>query len=431
MPQVAISEDALEHLRNVAEMIEQARVSEDDFAKARNERFNIFTTLLKAHDEVHLHTRFLHCLLDPNGYHDCGSRFLELFFDTLVERPGLDHNGESTSLNCPRLSKQWTVEKEASRPPCGQIDILIEQSRLFGIALENKIYAGEQSKQLECYAEYLSEKFGSNALLLYLTLDGKKSDTHKGTVPYLRISYADHILPWLDKCLWETSRIIPINQVLLQYREVVRQLTGKTIRANAMKEITRFILSNPDIIRHRAQIVEAINAARVDFLDDLAAGITHELKSRGHAVALEKRFGEQDGALIISPLASSGLSRLPVKIWVENWKMVIVGIKIPLGYKTLPSMAQQHLLEEMCRIMDKNLESGSSRKVGVNEAWPTGYYELFNPLSDGELFSLINKNTAVAASEMCDAICSHIELLEQAYVKASSPPSQSDSGTLK
>jgi hypothetical protein len=138
------------------------------------------------HDEVRLHTRFIHCLLDPDGLHDCGSLFLGLFFATLTERPGKDHEGNERPSNPPTLPEGWTVKKEASRSPYGKIDILIEHSRLFGIALENKIYAGEQGKQLENYVGYLSNKFGNdNALLLHLTIDGKRSETHKGTVPYL------------------------------------------------------------------------------------------------------------------------------------------------------------------------------------------------------------------------------------------------------
>jgi len=148
MSQTTVPESALEQFRLVAEMIEKDRVRADECAKARNERFNIFTTLLKAHDEVRLHTRFLHCLLDPKGFHDCDSRFLDLFFDTLVELGGVNHEDEKAPFIRPKSLNPWTVDKEASRSSYGQIDILLEQPGLFGIALENKkIYAGFLHRQ--------------------------------------------------------------------------------------------------------------------------------------------------------------------------------------------------------------------------------------------------------------------------------------------
>ena len=105
---------ALEHFRKVADMFEEANVRDVDRAKVSHERFNIFTTLLQEHDEVRLHTRFLHCLLDPNGYHDCRSLFLRLFFETLAERPGKDHEDRERISPIPLPpSESWTVEKEA------------------------------------------------------------------------------------------------------------------------------------------------------------------------------------------------------------------------------------------------------------------------------------------------------------------------------
>ena len=83
--------------------------------------------------------------------------------------------------------------KEAFRPPYGQIDLLLEQPR-FGLAIENKINAAEQPEQLEIYCKYLADKFGDNALLIYLTRDGKKGSSHGGR-PYFRISYDIHISP--------------------------------------------------------------------------------------------------------------------------------------------------------------------------------------------------------------------------------------------
>ncbi|RXJ73517.1 hypothetical protein CS022_09830 [Veronia nyctiphanis] len=43
-------------------------------------KYNLFNVLRSAHDEVRLHSRFLADLLNPEGRHQHGRSFLELFF---------------------------------------------------------------------------------------------------------------------------------------------------------------------------------------------------------------------------------------------------------------------------------------------------------------------------------------------------------------
>jgi len=402
-----------------------------DRAKATHDRFNVFTTLLDEHDEVRLHTRFIHCLLNPKGLHDCDQTLLDLFFETLAERPGLDREGNPTAFT-PPSSGPWTVDKEVSCPD-GQLDILIRQETHFGIVIENKIHAEEQDKQLEGYARYLSKHFGSKAIVLYLTLHGDQSRTHKGTVPYVRISYAEHILHWLDKCLRETCRIIPINPVLLQYRDVVRHLTGKSIPSETMNDITDYIAQNPDIIRYRAGIIEAIESTRANYVERLAEGIIKELKAKGYTIDCKGRFSsDPSGALIISPPENSNLHRMPIKMWVEKHPVhgLFIGIKCPSGYKNEVPIADQNVLEQMDRILDESPQTQNKRQLSPNNAWPAGWFNLVNPFDDNQLADLVNKDPALIATDMCNDICRLIELHDQAYVKASSCPAQSDLGAL-
>lgn len=432
----AINPNVLEQYRVAARRVHDATVGEEERARAAHENFNVFTTLLSDRDEVRLHTRFLHCLLNPKGCHDCGDLFLRLFLATIKESAEYASEGLTGPLRFPGLESPWTVEKEAPRGDYGRIDLLLEQKGKFGIAIENKIYAGEQERQLERYANYLTKEFRENFLVIYLTLDGKRSNTNGGR-PYLPIAYDDHILAWLDKCLWETCRIIPINQVLLQYREVVRKLTGKTIAFNAMKQTKDYLLQNPDIIRFRAQIAEAVDAIRADFLDSLADGIMTELMNKGYTVGFRDNlrqgtFGsEQYGAFIITPSANSPLNRIHAKIWVENitsYRVLAVGIKFPERYTQLP-IEDQHLLDRMNRILDQEADASNSRQSAPNPAWPTGWLVLMRPFDDNELARLIG-NPAGAVSKTCSDICDYIGVLEGVYGKASAPPLASVSETL-
>jgi hypothetical protein len=309
--------------RQIAKRLSEAHIRADERAKVTHEHFNVFTTVLKASDEVRLHTRFIHCLLDPKGSHDCGTLFLNLFFETLNRLPGLNHDGEQSTFGVPDKNLVWTVHKEAFRADFGQMDILLE-CKGHGIAIENKIDANEhRMDQLISYANYLeSHSSVVSPLVIYLTLHGKESYT-AGDKSYLRISYAVHILEWLEKCLQATYQIIPINQVLLQYRQVVRQITNKTLNAESMKEIVKFVRDNPDIIRFRSEIADAANEAIQQIWNEIEGKIRKSCP-KGYAIRVGNpypggRFGnETSDVLIITALDGSVLWNAPFEIWIEH-----------------------------------------------------------------------------------------------------------------
>lgn len=417
----------LQPLLTLTKRLHDAQNRAEAQAKVTHERFNVFTTLLSAHDEVRLHTRFIRNLLNPAGTHDCGSLFLDLFFATLEETPALDHAGDPVTWKPTPKGTKWLVQKEASVAE-GQIDLLLETAGC-GIAIENKVYAGEQADQLTRYARYLTRRRHVDSRLLFLTLDGKAATTH-GTASYLRISYAQHIMAWLEKCLRETYRFIPINQVLLQYREVVRQLTGQTLDTALMKNVTEFIYDNPDIIRYRQQIVAGIGGARVAFMDRLAEGIINGMGD-GFRVRLrpdlgQKSFGSHDnGALIITPPPSSPLLEAPFEIWVEHiskWYGVVVGVESKFGKPPLTE-GQRNLLNRMDQLLEApelaDYHKADPRVLWDGTEWPTGWHNLIeHPIDDQRLATLIETPIEKAISSVCEGIRTHIALLERVYEQA-------------
>ena len=432
MSETSINASVLEEFRLVAKMIAEVSIRADAHAKATYQRFNVFTTLLSSHDEVRLHTRFLHCLLDPHGFHDCESLFLNLFFATLNEMPGVDHDGNAALFELPATGKTWKVEKEASRGFHGRIDLLLE-TQAFGLAIENKIYGYEQVDQLARYGRYLRGKYKNAFRVIYLTLDGKESSTHGG-IPYLRISYAEHVLAWLEKCLRETYHIIPISQVLVQYREVVRKLTGKTIESAAMKPISDFIFEHPDVIRYKNEIDAAIQPARYTFLDRLAAGIISELQGefqvRLRSNLDQGRFGvDKNGALIITPPLESLLRQHHFEIWVESmhqWgNALIVGIESK--YEKDPLSAENsRLLRQMDLILRRENERANPLPTWSGTHWPTGWHSLIHPINDEKLASLLETPIPKTVSKVCEDIRDQIKLLERACCEALALPPSPD-----
>ena len=408
-----ITSIALSQLFDVGQKFEAAQTTEDKRVKVSHEGFNLFTTLLKEDDEVRLHTRFIHCLLNPKGSHNCGQRFLELLFQVIKDQGAKDHEGATASIDLP--PNNWQVRKEVSCHPYGQIDLLLERAD-FGVAIENKLNAAEQDRQLECYSAYLHERFGANSCLLYLTKNGKRGDTHAGC-SYLRISYESHVLDWLSRCILETPDNPPVKGALEQYRRVIQQLVGKTTKAETMTEISTYIAQNTDLLRYREQIKRALDEARENFLNRMAEGITIGLGTEfeTHMRPDLPQFGaHSEGSLILKSRGNSPLLNLPIHICVQNWvegEALVVGIEV-----TLP--LTDHELQ-ILKSMDVFLaRTKADRKHAATKTRPTGWHNLEEPFNDDKIGTLMKAPMDDFVSRLCADIRAHVQLLEQAYGQA-------------
>ncbi len=399
-----VTESARSSFAQLARIISEAHVRANERAKATHERFNVFTTVLKAGDEVRLHTRFIHCLLDPKGLHDCGSRFLELFFETLKDSKGRDHNDREMPFDLSTKEAAWTVYKEASRSGCGQMDILLERAG-YGIAIENKIGAREQENQVSCYADYLTTRFDENSLVIYLTLDGKKSDTAGVKKHYLRISYAIHILDWLEKCLRETYQIIPINQVLLQYREVVRELTGRTLNTENMKPIIEYVRQNPDIIRFRSEIATAAEKAVWETWDAIEDGIKKGLPP-GWDWEIVGQVRQGDYSIKMTPPEGHVLQDAGFDILAErDAKDFGIGIRTKKTDSQLPA-SERAIFEKMSKSMPMD---------DRNEWYHLGWINLILGVADDKFASVVFNPDI---DGICRKVRDYLETLEKSYVAA-------------
>lgn len=412
-------------------MLAVARARADERARTTHERFNVFTTLLEAHDEVRLHTRFLHNLINPAGTHDCGALFLNLFFQTLAELPPRDAAGNPLAWDPVPTDAAWSIGKEVPVAE-GQMDLLLECAGC-GIAIENKIWAGEQPDQLKRYATYLQRRHRAGGILLYLTLDGKEAASHGGA-DYLRISYREHILAWLEKCLQASYRFIPINQVLLQYREVVRGLTGQTADQTLMNQLTDFVLQHPELLRQRQVINQALDHARSAFLDRLVKRLQDTppagYSTRPNPLKPQTSFGQQDnGVLVILPPPSQVRIPLLGAEWcllhISRWQGLVVGI----------GWLQARPMEAETQAYFEHLNQGlhdQSRQTGYHKAdphdlwdgtkWPTGWHNLYHPMGDGFLADLLERPLDEVAAEVWKGIVDHVTTLDSFYLETTKSP---------
>ena len=257
--------------------------------------YNLLTTVLKADDEVRLHSRMIRSLLDVNGEHYQHTLFLEIFLDIL--------NLKDFELNIDSV-KVYTEYHD--------IDIYITDGTKH-IILENKIWAKDQPCQIIKYINIIKEenKEEENELkvdkskiqiiediyVLYLTPNDNKKvpDEHhldngyisfsgneeklkecslrsnterlvenglkNYQVKYKKITYKKEIKKWLVKSKYEVQNITNLNEAISQYIDVVDKINGKY--EGKVKKMKELLLKN-DNLKLAIELEQAITESKIE-----------------------------------------------------------------------------------------------------------------------------------------------------------------------
>jgi hypothetical protein len=245
----------MEKLNTINQLLNEIQTISESYkrvAEATGENFNIFSVLQMESDEVKTHSRFLAELLNPKGSHGQKDVFLKKF----VERFGIE---TFDTINA-KVDVEYSIGKVSHKlEEGGRIDILIMDNNSNPIIMiENKIYAPEQPKQLRRY-----KQFAPNALLLFLTLDGKHSeDKSINKDDYQCISYQSDILNWLEECRKESVNISILRETITQYINLIKILTGQNINTKMSLDITNRIIKDEQSFETYNKLIKAKEEVR-------------------------------------------------------------------------------------------------------------------------------------------------------------------------
>ena len=218
----------------------------------KGENYNLFSILNIERYELK-HSALIANLLDPKGSHGCGDAFLRAFFEIALKERAYPFE-DCTHLHSYTEYYTGPIAGDTG----GRIDILVEsksKSSHYGLIIENKIYAGDQDKQLTRYDNYGRETFGADGyLLVYLTLYGcdasKESTATKSAeeVGYLRLSYAKDILLWLKECVRLADNKPLVRESLNQYIRTIKQLTYQDMNQEDIQKIIDLAVDHPEVV---------------------------------------------------------------------------------------------------------------------------------------------------------------------------------------
>ena len=252
--------------------------------------FNVFRLCAVDHYE-NAHSRIIAELLNPQGMHGQGDKFLRqfLYLPNVVKH--LRQKGFPLDDDMRGLDTATVLTEEAF--PEGRCDMAIHW-RGWCIVIENKIYATDQMKQLKRYEQAIL-RTGEKPVLLYLTLDGHVArEDGDAKVDYCRLSYRDDISRWLEECADATKEVSGVHEVLIQYHHLTRELSGTSEEQKMNSEIVNEMVASPVSFKAACKVTASVQEARAEIARMIMDSLREEMKSR-HAF---------DGWLLKDELAS-------------------------------------------------------------------------------------------------------------------------------
>lgn len=220
----------------VSQIVQQVKVAKEE-SRLRGEQFNIFKVCGVDHYELQ-HSAIIAEILNPKGSHGQGCLYLKLFMETYgssIDVANLDEK----SIQVKR--EEWTSDYD------GRMDIYVEYQKKPILIIENKLYARDQSIQLQRYDKDAQQRKADKYDIVYLTLDGKDAtDDSAGNVNYNKMSYANDIIKWLNKCIEHSSRIPLVRETLIQYQNHIKQLTHQDMDNTKLNEMFEIMSTYPE-----------------------------------------------------------------------------------------------------------------------------------------------------------------------------------------
>lgn len=227
----------MEKPEDAARLLKEAEVLYERHQAGRRDPFNVFTALRSPSDEVNLHSRFLHALLDHRkpGNEQRRANLADFTKEFWPHKPGFVPDGAK-------------VERERHN-----IDILITNDSRQALAIENKIYADDQDRQIERYYKELKGKGYKDAHVLYLTIDdhdpSERSTGDLDKEKYTPIAYGEVIfLQWLGRCQKRAYDEPELRESVAQYLHLIRKMTGNDRGREYMDELKKLLLQGNNLV---------------------------------------------------------------------------------------------------------------------------------------------------------------------------------------
>jgi hypothetical protein len=236
-------------------------------------QFNVFEVIGAVRHELR-HSDFLSYLLNPNGNHGLGDIFAKKLFQRAISKI------ERSSIPFTLVDLDiWNLEDSEVLREWQNIDILfVNETNNLVVAIENKIWTGEHSDQLERYWKVLGQHFkGKRIVGLYLTPDGEKP-SHPD---FYALDYGQVASLIEDLAEQKKALLIPdVQMLLLHYSRMLRrhivsesEITDlcQRIYKKHKQALDLIFEHRPDQLGGRAEFLKSLIASSPELSDDISS----------------------------------------------------------------------------------------------------------------------------------------------------------------
>lgn len=276
-------EESLSSWNNLFRTLDELNAERESQKKKGLNDFTLLGSVLSVNDEVRLHTRFIYALLNPDGKHYQGTRFLELFLNSIGRKDWLD------------LSSVIVRKEHCPIGHGEQIDLYITDGAR-QIVIENKLNAKDQKYQVKRYLTAVGATEPAQAddtLFIYLTKGRQRPSNHgladlsvcklKGCLlndqgqpiaQYQNLSYrggssTDSIHDWLTACAKEMDENSNLAWAIRDYRSVIERATQEYVsKVKTLKDVLEEgVASGNQYHQYAIQLAKELPAIHASWLD--------------------------------------------------------------------------------------------------------------------------------------------------------------------
>ncbi len=188
----------------------------------------------------------------------------------------------SLELDSTACVKQEYCVGPKSEDSGGRIDILIRDKHNPEVVIENKINAADQEKQISRYLKTLPR-----AKVFLLTLSSVNRANRSNAKDRERlacISYAWHILPWLEACRKEAALAPLVRETITQYIHLIQRLTRQNTSTRMNQALSK--QSHMTRLEKRYLAYASLRNANRDIRNAIIAKVNAQLETLGKELGL-------------------------------------------------------------------------------------------------------------------------------------------------
>ncbi len=322
--EIELKEDGIEEI-NIKDLEEVEKIKEN-YIKEDINFFNPFVDTDLAKSEVR-HLNFITNLINPNGSHMQGDKYLKIFIDELLAFEDLKNNKDLQNF-CHTKNVKVQTEYHVGN---GRIDMWLENDN-FIIAIEGKTETEDSDGQLTKYENFL-QKQNKDYLLFYLTKYGSKPKYESPDTIKL-IGFQNTILPFVQTILeiedlpnniytsvndYNSALYIYLNSLDINWvykLNIVNEITKSTdnylkyenIARNYYRDMIKYNNSSTEDIANSFEYAKA--KIERNFFERLLNSISDDLKKEGFEINKNIIENDLDIAIDVSRISNARIKRL-------------------------------------------------------------------------------------------------------------------------